>query len=254
MYSLFQPNTGVGNIEVFMSKSTIARILITFAEIIPCAPNWITTSGILKELTIRGMKSSQSQLSRDLISYAPQFNVVECGIFDGNKCWQRLDRSINNSKMADAEIMALNLLKEQLDLLPDFVKPYINQKLERMQTQREILRRNVPHHAMFKWEANLFLIRKHEHLGAINKNTLTSLFRCINKNAVLKILSRESPNQYDFLDALTVFEKNGDIYVTGISHLHCNSNYDYRVMDIINAECIAHDSQMKFSNRSKLRA
>lgn len=221
-----------------MSNSTVLRILTTFTEVIPAAPNAINTRDIERNLELRGMGTSQSQLSRDLANYAETFGVQECGYGAGGKMWQRISRN-GQTKMPEAEIMLLTMLQDQLDYLPSFSKSELMSKLGRMQKQKDILQSTVPNHPLFKWEHNFKLLKRYEKSGYLSKSVAKALAQCLNDNGVLKCVSEKTPDELDFLDTVTISEVEDLLYVSGISRLHGETNYQYLAKEIMSAECIA---------------
>lgn len=221
-----------------MSQSTIFRILTTFTEVIPSAPNVITTKEIEQNLLNRGMDISQGQLSRDLANYADLFSVQECGYTEGGKTWQRFGRGNTALKMAEAEMMYLTMVQEQLEYLPELNVPFITQKLAHLARQRQWMQQSTPQHTFFKWEEYYHVIRKHEKRGKIGKPVLKALMKCLNERAVFKCVSQDTPNDIDFLDTVWIKEEHDELYVVGMSQLNGGTNYKYQLTQIAAAECV----------------
>lgn len=220
-----------------MSQSTILRILTMFTEVIPSAPNTITTREIEQNLLERGMEISQGQLSRDLANYADIFSVQECGYSEGGKTWQRFGRGNAAVKMSEAEMMYLTIVKEQLDYLPELNTAFVTQKMTDLAKQRKVLQQVCPAHTFFRWEEHYHIIRKHEKLGYIKQPVLKALMKCLNEKAVFKCMSQDEDG-LDFLDTIWIKEEHNELFVVGMSQLHGGTNHVYQLSRIMSAECV----------------
>ncbi|MCC5453139.1 hypothetical protein LMJ53_15570 [Rheinheimera sp. UJ51] len=228
-------------------KKGIKRVVHIFQDIILPRSTPISTKQIHDHLISEGYNISRCQLNRILNSYSNDFGVDRVDDKDefGSIYWLAKKSS---SRMSEVEAMLYIAVTEHIGLetlissLPKDTQEFLMQQLERTSTRVKTLK-NVPHHRVHNFQKNTQLFCAYENKCRFEPGVLNSFRAALNNSLELKITSSELPPQtQDLFTPISLFEKEGNLYVTGLSELNGGTNANYSLSKITTANCIDPDS------------